>query len=79
MKDLVGNNIKVGDLCYYLKTGTSVRVCIVEILEFDKNGVICKVINNNPSDLIARGAFWKNGHITKPLAETNLIRCNVNL
>ena len=45
MKDLVGNNIKVGDLCYYLKTGASVKVCIVEILEFSDYGAICKVIS----------------------------------
>ena len=79
MKDLVGNNIKVGDLCYYLKTGTSVKVCIVEILEFSDYGAICKVINNNPSDLITRGVYWENGHITIPLAVTKLIRCNVTL
>ena len=79
MKDLVGNNIKVGDLCYCLKAGTSVRVCIVEILEFNNNGAICEVINNNPSDLITRGVYWENGHITIPLAVTKLIRCNVTL
>lgn len=79
MKDLVGNVIKVGDLCYYLKAGTSVSVCLVEILEFQQNGVVCKVLKNNPTEHITRGGFWSDGHITKPLAVTNLIRVNVSL
>ena len=79
MKDLVNNTIKVGELCWYLKAGTQVQVALVEIVEFKPTGVVCRVVENNPSGQLCRGCYWEEGYITKPLENTNLIRCNVSL
>lgn len=75
MQDLLGNDLKVGDLCYYLKTYTTqVKVGLVEIVSIKGDGVVCLVVNPNPTIDQFRGVHWKVGHLTKPLAPTNLIK-----
>lgn len=74
MKDLLGNELNIGDTCLYIKTGTKFDVGYLKIIEFKDTGIICEVVNNNPTISEWRGVFWKNGYITKPLANTNLIK-----
>ena len=75
MKDLVGNEINVGDQCYYLKVITKANVALVEIVEFKSNGIICKVIKGSATIDKWKGVSnWKEGHITNALANTSLIK-----
>ena len=71
--DLLGNELLVGTKCLYLQAGTQVRLGLVEVLEIKETGVVCKVIDPNPTASKFRGCFWNKDYITKPLAPTNLI------
>lgn len=71
--DLLGNTLFVGAKCLYLQAGTQVRLGYVEVLEIKEKGIVCKVIDPNPTISKLRGCFWNKDYITKPLASTNLI------
>lgn len=76
MKDIVGNKLQVGDLCYYIKSGTQFNIALVEVTGF-KNGfdVFVKVVKSNASIEQWRGvSSWKDGYVPKPLGRTNLIK-----
>lgn len=70
---LLGNELVVGTKCLYLQAWTQVRLALVEVLEIKEKGLVCKVINPNPTASKFRGCFWNKDYITKPLAPTNLM------
>ena len=50
MKDLVDNDLNIGDNCYQImnrKSGWTFR--IIKIVEFKSKTVIGRIVNNNPS------------------------------
>ena len=71
--DLLGNALFCGARCLYLQGGTQVCLGYVEVLEIKETGIVCKVIDSNPTINEFRGSYWEKGHVTRPLASTNLI------
>ena len=50
MKDLVGNELRLGDKCYYIhNTKNGWNLAIVEIVDFKDKTLIVKFVDVNPS------------------------------
>ena len=51
MKDLVDNNLNIGDKCYYIhNTKNGWNLAIVEVVEFKTKTLIVKFVDVNPSE-----------------------------
>ena len=80
VKDLVGNNLNIGDNCYYImnsKSGWS--LCVIEIVEFKPKTLIGRIINNNPSVSHPHknhgDDYWfKEGDLTNAITPFTLIK-----
>ena len=50
MKDLVGNDLNIGDNCYYIMDSESGwSLSVIEIVEFKPKTIIGRVVNTNHS------------------------------
>ena len=80
MKDLVGNELNIGDNCYYImnsKSGWSLS--IIKIVELKHKTVIGRVVNNDPSASHPHknrgGNHWfKEGDFTNAISPFTLIK-----
>ena len=80
MKDLVDNDLNIGDKCYHImnsKSGWS--LCVIEIVEFKPKTLIGRIINNNPSVSHPHknhsGNYWfKEGDLTNAISPFTLIK-----
>lgn len=80
MKDLVSNELNIGDNCYYIngENGQWVKVALVEVVEFKPSGIVCKFINCSLAEHQKnnyRGESYV-GRLTKPLSNLKLIKVN---
>ena len=77
MKDLVDNDLNIGDNCYYImnsKSGWSLS--IIKIVEIKPSGIVCKFINCSLAEHQKnnyRGESYV-GRLTKPLSNLKLIK-----
>lgn len=80
MKDLVDNDLNIGDKCYHImnsKSGWS--LCVIEIVEFKPKTLIGRIINNNPSVSHPHknhgDDYWfKEGDLTNAISPFTLIK-----
>ena len=80
MKDLVDNDLNIGDKCYHImnsKSGWS--LCVIEIVEFKPKTLIGRIINNNPSVSHPHknhgDDYWfKEGDLTNVISPFTLIK-----
>ena len=80
MKDLVDNDLNIGDKCYRImnsKSGWS--LCVIEIVEFKPKTLIGRIINNNPSVSHPHknhgDDYWfKEGDLTNAISPFTLIK-----
>ena len=80
MKDLVGNDLNIGDNCYYImnsKSGWSLS--IIKIVEIKPKTIIGRVVNTNPSGSHPHknhgGNYWFNeGDWTNAISPFTLIK-----
>lgn len=80
MKDLVDNDLNIGDKCYHImnsKSGWS--LCVIEIVEFKPKTLIGRIINNNPSVSHPHknhgdGYWFKEGDLTNAISPFTLIK-----
>ena len=80
MKDLVDNDLNIGDKCYHImnsKSGWSLSV--IEIVEFKPKTLIGRIINSNPSLSHPHknhgDDYWfKEGDLTNAISPFTLIK-----
>ena len=80
MKDLVDNDLNIGDNCYYImnsKSGWSLS--IIKIVEIKPKTIIGRVVNTNPSASHTHknhgGNYWfKEGDWTSAISPFTLIK-----
>ena len=80
MKDLVDNDLNIGDNCYYIMDSESGwSLSVIEIVEFKPKTIIGRVVNTNPSVSHPHknhgGSYWfKEGDWTNAISPFTLIK-----
>ena len=79
VKDLVGNNLSLGDKCYYIngENGQWVKIALVEIVEFKTKTLIVKFVDINPSEEYESKNYhgwYGEGDLSNPISPFTLIK-----
>ena len=83
MKDLVGNELRLGDKCYYIhNTKNGWNLAIVEIVEFKDKTLIVKFVDVNPSKEYESKNYhgwYYEGDLSNPITPFTLIKVKEKL
>ena len=78
MKDLVGNELSLGDKCYYIHNNRNRwYLAIVEIVEFKAKTLIVKFVDVSPSEEYESKNYYGwhgEGDLSNPIAPFTLIK-----
>ena len=78
MKDLVGNELRLGDKCYYIhNTKNGWNLAIVEIVEFKDKTLIVKFVDVSPSkeyEIKNYRGWYGEGDLSNPITPFTLIK-----
>ena len=83
MKDLVGNELRLGDKCYYThNTKNGWNLAIVEIVEFNDKTLIVKFVDVSPSKEYESKNYYGGygeGDLSNPIIPFTLIKIKEKL
>ena len=79
IKDLVSQELNIGDNCYYIngENGQWVKIALVEIVEFKAKTLIVKFVDVNPSEEYESKNYhgwYGEGDLSNPISPFTLIK-----
>ncbi len=78
VKDLVGNNLSLGDKCYYIHNNRNRwYLAIVEVVEFKAKTLIVKFVDVSPSEEYESKNYYgwhSEGDLSNPISPFTLIK-----
>ena len=77
MKDLVSNELNIGDNCYYINGENGWNLAIVEVVEFKAKTLIVKFVDVNPYEEYESKNYhgwYGEGDLSNPISPFTLIK-----